>query len=430
MREIGSRENPQSIFWAIGVSDTIDNPLLESPGGIAEFQGLYGAFHVSEVLLQKIWLRQQFAARNARTTDGEAVVVRSPGRWNRLSGPDFHDARLQIGGRAVAGAVEVHFHAEAWAQHHHDRDRAYDDVVLHVVLFPPDQGRKPASTSAGRTIPTLVLIDLLWQDLEAYAEDEAVAALAGRDPLPLLEGLLAMEEAPRRAAIVASMERRWREKTRFARLRIERLGWTGACHHTALEILGYRQNRAPMARVASRFGWDAWRAGRVTIDEALATAAEVWTTRGVRPANHPRRRLEQYADWAARVPDWPERLAALVLRELPENGIVPPTGERKANGTKELRARLVRELFGEAIGGTRVDTLIIDLVLPCLGATGPREAAWTHWRIWYPGDMPDALRTVARQLAAPRAGGGLTNGLLQALFGLVLQALQRETTPP
>lgn len=409
------------------MSDAIDN-LLSNSGGIAEFQGLYGAFHVSEALLQKIWLRQQFAVSRARTTGGDAIVVRSPGRWNRLSGPDFHDARLEIGGRTVTGAIEVHFHADAWAQHHHDRDRAYDDVVLHVVLFPPDQESRLAVTSAGRVIPTLVLIDLLWQDLEAYAEDEAVAALAGRDPLPLLEGLLAMEPDARNAAIAASMERRWREKLRFASLRIERLGWAEACHHTALEILGYRQNRVPMLRSAAQFGWEAWREGRVTNEEAFAAAFDMWTTRGVRPANHPRHRLEQYADWVARMPDWPERLATLSLPELPKNAGVPAGRLRKSSGAKELREKLVQQVFGDVVGGTRVDTLIIDLVLPFLGTTSANDASRTLWRIWYPGDMPDTLRSVARQLAEPRAGG-LTNGLLQALFGLVLQALQREAAP-
>ena len=44
-----------------------------SAQAVAEFQGLYGPFTVAEKVLQKIWLRRDFALPRARLTDGRAV---------------------------------------------------------------------------------------------------------------------------------------------------------------------------------------------------------------------------------------------------------------------------------------------------------------------------------------------------------------------
>ena len=40
---------------------------------VAEFQGLYGPFHVSELVLQKIWLRSDFNRGKVVTQEGEPV---------------------------------------------------------------------------------------------------------------------------------------------------------------------------------------------------------------------------------------------------------------------------------------------------------------------------------------------------------------------
>jgi hypothetical protein len=397
---------------------------MERRTEIAEFQGLYGSFHVSEVLLQKIWLRQLFSAGQARCVGGEALEVLNPGQWNRLSGPDFRGARLRIDGREVRGAVEVHFRTQAWQQHGHHLDPAYETVVLHVVLFPPEPGVPPARTASGRMVPVVALVDLLWHDLEEYAQDEAMAALSGRDPWPLLESLLALEDPARDARLAAAAEKRWVQKVHFARLRIERLGWEEACHQTALEILGYVQNRAAMLRVAARFPWSGWRQHPPATGEILAAVDAGWTSRGVRPANHPRVRLEQYGRWMSAVPDWPGHLAAYVLPEPPDvSGMFEVSRLRREARLPQVRVELSRSICREAVGGSRLDTLVANLVLPFLGAKGHGEAARIPWIAWYPGDVSEGLRKTARQLGSARRPAVLANGILQALIALQLDAL-------
>lgn len=400
---------------------------------IAEFQGLYGTYHISELLLQKLWLRQDFDTRELTTFDGRGIRVLHPGKWNRLAGPDFLRARLVIDGKPVVGDVEVHFRVDAWRQHGHQQDATYDDVVLHVVLFPPASAHSAALTSRGREVPVLALVDRLWHDLEEYAADDAVAALNQLDPLPVVEELLAMDPDSRVALIRDAASRRWREKVHFANVRIQRLGWDDACHYTALEILGYRGNRTAMLHVATAFPLRHWREIPPSIDELVAVASAAWRLRGSRPANHPRLRLEQYRRWVGCVGDWPERLRSLELPALFSDTMrIDAVAIRKQIGSVAWRERVALQLAGGAVTATRWDTIMCNLVFPLRAAidvSAGRCRGWEFlWGAWYPGDAPDGLRRAARHLDVGRKEV-VSNGLIQGLLGLQMVRKDLETRP-
>jgi hypothetical protein len=385
---------------------------------VAEIQGLYGPFTFSERLLQKIWLRAEFDTAHAMTEDGRPLRVLHPGRWNLLGGPDFRSARLRLGDQDMAGDVELHLHAGDWAAHAHSTDRAYDQVVLHVVLFPPAPGEQ-ARRADSSPIPTLVLLPRLLHDLEEYAAEDAVESLACRTDWRATEELARLSATDVRVVLQAEAERRWRQKVLFARRRVGRLGWSEACHHTALEILGYRFNRVPMLKVAVRVPLMAWTEGSVDIDALLSVETSAWSLQGVRPANHPRVRLRQYAAWTRAVPGWPERLAQLAggMPALPGEGNAwPAMIVRRRLGLPRLRSRLAQEITSATVAGTRFDNLMCDGFLPLLSARGERDffPLWFHW---FAGDLPPRLTTVLRSLGvfhgrAQPACHGPAQGLL------------------
>lgn len=70
---------------------------------------------------------------NQRLTSGETIVIIDPGQRNENSGPDFFNARIRIGDTLWAGNVEIHVLSSDWMNHGHQHDKAFDNVILHVV---------------------------------------------------------------------------------------------------------------------------------------------------------------------------------------------------------------------------------------------------------------------------------------------------------
>lgn len=406
---------------------------------LAEVTGLHGAFVFSERLLQQIWARGEFDARALRLRDGRPLAIARRGRWNRRPGPDFIDAEVRVGegpgGRTLRGDIEIHLRAEDWDQHGHARDPAYARVVLHVVLFP--SSRTDAVGPDGRPIPTLEMLPLLERDLEAYAEEAAVEALAGRPFSRLREALAAMPADALARAVERHSTRRWAMKTALARRRIELSGWDAACHQASLEVLGYRPNRAPMLAVAQGLPLAEWREGADAdiVEKAWRQAESEWVRGGVRPANHPKRRLEQYLGWVRARPDWPARLDRVGREMLAEAAAAAAPEEselrhrRRRMRHAHWRRVLTREVTGDRLGGSRLDTMICDAWLPLLsagsgvqatGATKPADdMLGRFWADWRCGDAPEELVRLARefQVAGEAAGTGLPQGVLQGLLG-------------
>ncbi len=108
---------------------------------------------MKEEVLHYVWRTRRFDFQNLITTEGEAVEIIAPGTHNTHAGPDFFDARVRIGGTLWAGNVEMHLVASEWETHRHGEDRAYDNVVLHVVW----EEDLPVLRSNGERIPCIEL---------------------------------------------------------------------------------------------------------------------------------------------------------------------------------------------------------------------------------------------------------------------------------
>src|SRR5690606_2690079 len=203
-------------------------------------------------------------------------------------------------------------------------------------------------------------------------------------------------------------------------------GWDEACHHTALEVLGYRFNRVPMLRAAARATLSRWAEDPAA---AVATALEAgggdWVRSGVRPANHPERRLRQYGDWVRSAPDWPARWARLAeaLPGLAARGEGLESGPaRRAGGLAAWRRRVGEEECGGALSGPRLDQMHCDGLLPLWAARSGDGRLEAVWRVWYPGDQPAELAGHLRRLGI--IGGRdrpAAHGMFQGLIGWLLE---------
>lgn len=105
-----------------------------------------------ELLYHYLW-KYKMLGRDLHTLDGRDVEILSPGVHNDDAGPDYSNSVVKIGGETWAGNVEIHVKASDWYRHGHDKDAAYDSVVLHVVAVDdahPPPRRRRGSTPVAR----------------------------------------------------------------------------------------------------------------------------------------------------------------------------------------------------------------------------------------------------------------------------------------
>ena len=106
---------------------------------------------MTEAFLHYIWKHQLFNKKNLTTTNGDTLDIILPGAYNSDAGPDFSNARIKINNTIWAGNIEVHTDSAFWSTHKHDTDKAYDNVILHVVANHTQEG----SNTLGNNIPVL-----------------------------------------------------------------------------------------------------------------------------------------------------------------------------------------------------------------------------------------------------------------------------------
>lgn len=88
---------------------------------------------MKEEFLHYLWKYSLYNADSLIDNEGNRITVIHPGEYNRDSGPDFFNARICIAGTEWAGNVEIHTKASHFDVHGHNKDHAFDNVILHVV---------------------------------------------------------------------------------------------------------------------------------------------------------------------------------------------------------------------------------------------------------------------------------------------------------
>lgn len=309
---------------------------MSCPDAVHESSRRY--FPYSERHLQALWFDDSLRPKNLKTSRGEPVIVENPGRWNLEAGPDFRDAVLCIGRdrRRVAGDAEIHVFPADWKNHGHPDDPRYENVRFHVTWFdgPVDESRFAPGT-VHLSLYNICPVDLESIDVSAYPYGESRASsefpLSGKHPDEVLEVL---ENA--------GMER-LRQKTKRMAWLIEQRGEQQALYEETAAAFGYKNNKAPFRRLAQnlplralalygdqwetvyavllgvsgllpkkpgakwsaeskayfRSLWDCWWREEHRWEEVSRMDRSDWNLSGLRPLNHPVRRLCALAQWAA-----------------------------------------------------------------------------------------------------------------------------------
>lgn len=200
---------------------------------------------MTESLLQYIW-QHQLLEGSLHTADGQEVVVERPGMLNTDAGPDFFDARVRIGETLWVGNVEVHVNASDWNHHHHSINRAYDNVVLHVVY----SNDAPVTLQNCHTLPTVELKnhipELLLNNYEALVTPPKTVAIPCADRLADIPDVYLDSTLER-----LLLERLERKCDTMRRLLDESRGnWEQCCYWLLAHYFGGKANSFPFELLA------------------------------------------------------------------------------------------------------------------------------------------------------------------------------------
>ena len=399
---------------------------------LAETPPLRRAREIPEAELQALWRAGEFG-REFTTTTGGPVRVESFGSWNAQSGPHFTDALISFGGSRVRGGVEVHWNAGAWDRHA-AASPDYEGTILHVFAREAVRERGasiPATcTALGREVPQLWLdvtrFEFLPADPPPCATTGCREALAGLPDARVLHLLEA-----------AAQFRLCRKAARLNRL-TEDSGPDEALYQAVAEALGYRHNKLPFTLLAQRFPLAMLRSHRTEIEpllfagsgflnatdfhpladdtrgylrdlwtqwwphrtdyERLTVPAQLWNLRGVRPANHPQRRV---AALAQIVRHWPvlETLARTAnlaaLRHFFGQLAHPYWDGHYTLASKRLAGRTA------LVGETRITDLLLNVIFP--RAVMETPALWEAYRELPAADSNQRIKLAAQRLLAGKS---------------------------
>jgi hypothetical protein len=199
---------------------------------------------MTESFLAYLWQFQQFDRTDLRTQQGAPLQVIHPGQPNAHAGADFQNARLRLDGLDWAGAVEFHLRASDWYRHHHERDAAYENVILHVVWLYDAPVRRPDGTD----LPTLAL----EPRTDPRLQHRYTALANSREPIPCAAQLPAVPDLTKRSVLDKVLIERLQRKAEEVLALLEASGgdWDETAHQVLAGALGFRLNADPMRQLA------------------------------------------------------------------------------------------------------------------------------------------------------------------------------------
>jgi len=255
-----------------------------------------------EAFLHWVWEDIQFDYNSARTDDGSALDILSPGTVNPSDGPDFKRAHIVLDELEIFGSIEIHTDENDWFGHGHHHQPSYDQVILHVVL---KKGNRRAVRSDGTVVPTLVLYPLLPANLRKLTD-----AFNKPSRLPCKNLIHHISEQVVRHQLTRARKEYFDFKIeQFAERYDPDLPPTQAWQHAMVtgifDGLGILHNRRPMRQLATLLLQNlpaaiskeqmAARTRQLSGLYSLSNTAITWKRKASRPANHPHIRINQAA---------------------------------------------------------------------------------------------------------------------------------------
>lgn len=198
---------------------------------------------MQEAFLHYLWQAQRFLTSDLRSTTGDRIRVIKTGFLNADSGPDFTNARLQINDVEWAGNVEVHLKSSDWFVHQHQTNKAYENVILHVVW----EADGDIYRADGSVIPTLALRAITSEKVV-----EKQAQLADSKLVIPCESLFSeISEITKSGMLGVAITQRLQQKSAFVGelLKQNNTDWEETAYQVLAKNFGFKLNAEPMLQL-------------------------------------------------------------------------------------------------------------------------------------------------------------------------------------
>jgi putative transposase len=351
-------------------------------------------FPYRERHIQCLWANPRLRPEKLQTSEGEPIVVEQPGDWNLEAGPDFLNAVLLVGKekRRVSGDLEIHIHPNGWKQHGHGNDPNFSGVRFHIVYF------------QGLEIPGLIQVPLqetLATDPRFSFDNIDLTAYPYSIPIGNFP-LKGMDPDRKTDWLESAGEERLHLKAERLALAMQSKDPEQILWEELLSSLGYKNNKTicrklagilPLTRAQSlaqnpdeayalllglsgllpinpnpewdtdtrkfiRTLWDFWWKQTVELQECALEKSE-WNLAGIRPTNHPVRRLMAAAHYLFNLQ---------ALTEDPTNLIELPTNHWNTHMSWKSKCKPTA-----LVGQARANAIITNILTPYQAATGATE---------------------------------------------------------
>ena len=176
--------------------------------------------------------------------EGEEIGIFNQGTLNSNAGPDFSNARIKIGAIDWIGNVEIHTQSSEWNHHHHEQDKAYDNVILHLVW----QHDRAIQRTDKTFLPTLELRGRVQESL-IYTYRKLVNSafsIPCRRSLPGIDELIKLSMMEK--ALMSRLERKADEVK--ALYRQNENNWEETFYQLLSRNFGFKINAEPFFQLA------------------------------------------------------------------------------------------------------------------------------------------------------------------------------------
>ncbi len=197
---------------------------------------------MQEKILYFVWKYKLYATKQLMSSEGQVIEVVHTGMQNFDAGPDFTNAQIKIDNTLWAGNVEMHIKASDWNKHGHQKNKAYNNVILHVVLIDDET----VYNENGEKIALLKL------NLKPGLIKKYESLILNEEKLPCSNDLKTVDKFKLKMWLNNVLFERLRQKTEIIKQKLEnnKNNWEESFYQTIARNFGFNLNAEPFERLA------------------------------------------------------------------------------------------------------------------------------------------------------------------------------------